>query len=348
QGAPRVDRHRGHVHRAHRRHGRVRARPAQRRQDPPGRHQGRVDREALLLVRFRHRCRFRKGQGRLQGTREVRARERRAEADLGSAGEVRSSAEPVHLSLPRGWFEGSAPLPFVGAGLFCRRGTRRPGRRRDHDMGICYWDAKMLWEARAQGGRFDATLTVGRQALNLHPREVAEFRRLHADAVSGAASAGASGDTSAAASRVSGILRDYTFYDFADDFLREALDVRQLDVMDYSGYEGAAVIHDLNQPVPVTLHERYDAVIDGGALEHIFNFPVAVSNLMNMTKPGGRLFLFLPANNLCGHGFYQFSPELMFRVFTERNGFATERVILWESAYPGVETTPAGVAYDVT
>src|SRR5690606_3665902 len=211
-----------------------------------------------------------------------------------------------------------------------------------------YWDAKMLWEARTQGARFDATLTVGRQSLNLHPREVAEFRRLHADAVSGVASAGASGGTSAVAPRASGILRDYTFYDFADDFLREALDVRQLDVMDYSGYEGAAVIHDLNQPVPATLHERYDAVIDGGALEHIFNFPVAVSNLMNMTKPGGRLFLFLPANNLCGHGFYQFSPELMFRVFTERNGFATERVILWESAYPGVETTPAGVAYDVT
>src|SRR5690606_18138908 len=142
------------------------------------------------------------------------------------------------------------------------------------------------------------------------------------------------------------ILRAYKFHDYADDFLRDALGARELDVMDYSAYEGAAVIHDLNQPVPGALHERFDAVIDGGALEHIFNFPVALSNLMNMTKPGGRVFLFLPANNLCGHGFYQFSPELMFRVFTEANGFETERVTLWEAAYPGVETTPAGVAYE--
>lgn len=198
-------------------------------------------------------------------------------------------------------------------------------------MGICYWDAKTLWEARGRGAGFGTTLTVGRQSLNLHPREVSEFRRLHAAALPGAPR----------------ILRAYKFYDYADDFLRDALGARELDVMDYSAYEGATVIHDLNQPVPAALHERYDAVIDGGALEHIFNFPVAVSNLMNMTKPGGRVFLFLPANNLCGHGFYQFSPELMFRIFTERNGFETERILLWESSYPGVETTPAGVAYDV-
>lgn len=199
-------------------------------------------------------------------------------------------------------------------------------------MGLCYWDAKMLWEARAEGARFDTTLTIGRQALNLHPAEVAEFRRRHARAFPAGA----------------GILRDYRFYDFADSFLREALDVRRLDVMDYSSYEGAALLHDLNQPVPAALHERYDAVIDGGALEHVFNFPVAIANLMNMTKPGGRVFLFLPANNLCGHGFYQFSPELMFRMFTAENGFAAERVLVWEAGYPGVEVTPAGMAYEVT
>ncbi len=198
-------------------------------------------------------------------------------------------------------------------------------------MGLCYWDVKMLWEARVDGARFDTTLTIGRQALNLHPAEVDEFRRRHARAFPGA----------------SGILRGYRFYDFADSFLHEALDVRQLEVMDYSSYEGATLLHDLNQPVPAALHERFDAVIDGGALEHVFNFPVAIANLMNVTRPGGRVFLFLPANNLCGHGFYQFSPELMFRVFTAENGFATERVLVWEAGYPGVEATAARTAYEV-
>ena len=42
---------------------------------------------------------------------------------------------------------------------------------------------------------------------------------------------------------------------------------------------------------------------------------------MNMTSWGGYLILHTPANNLCGHGFYQFSPELFFSVLNEANGF---------------------------
>jgi SAM-dependent methyltransferase len=205
-------------------------------------------------------------------------------------------------------------------------------------MGICYWDAKVMWEARTRGATFTNTLTIGRQALNLHPREVAEFQRGHAQR-----NPGASGTSGA-----SRILNDYSFYDYAEPFVREALGADKVTVLDYSDYEGADVLHDLNQPVPDAWHDRYDAIIDGGTLEHVFNFPVAVANLMNMTKPGGRVFLFLPANNLCGHGFYQFSPELMFRVFSPQNGFETERIVLWGAGNPGVELTPGGLAYEVT
>lgn len=198
-------------------------------------------------------------------------------------------------------------------------------------MGICYWDAKVLWDAKSRGASFAKVLTVGRQALNLHPREARAFRASHAERAPGAPP----------------ILQDYAFYGFAEPFLREALGADQVDVMDYSAYEGATILQDLNVPVPSDMHGKYDAVIDGGALEHIFNFPVAISNLMNMTAVGGRVFLFLPANNLCGHGFYQFSPELMFRIFSEQNGFDMERVVLWESKYPSVELTPGGAAHEV-
>jgi len=34
------------------------------------------------------------------------------------------------------------------------------------------------------------------------------------------------------------------------------------------------------------------------------------------------------ANNLCGHGFYQFSPELFYRIFSAENGFEVERIVL--------------------
>ena len=42
---------------------------------------------------------------------------------------------------------------------------------------------------------------------------------------------------------------------------------------------------------------------------------------MQMLRVGGHFIGFTPANNLCGHGFYQFSPELFFRVFSFKNGF---------------------------
>ena len=40
-----------------------------------------------------------------------------------------------------------------------------------------------------------------------------------------------------------------------------------------------------------------------------------------MLTVGGSIFVNTPANNMMGHGFYQFSPELMYRIFAEANGF---------------------------
>ena len=36
---------------------------------------------------------------------------------------------------------------------------------------------------------------------------------------------------------------------------------------------------------------------------------------------GGVLYIATPANNHCGHGFYQFSPELFFSLLSPKNGF---------------------------
>ena len=73
----------------------------------------------------------------------------------------------------------------------------------------------------------------------------------------------------------------------------------------------------------------------------------ALSNLMRMTRTGGTLFLSTPANNLCGYGFYQFSPELMFRIFSPVNGFDPPRVTLLEGILPAFELTPVRRVYDV-
>ena len=71
-------------------------------------------------------------------------------------------------------------------------------------------------------------------------------------------------------------------------------------------------------------------LFDGGSLEHIFNAPVALTSYMRMVRPGGHLLLALPANNYCGHGMYQFSPEFFFSALSEQNGFTVERMIMQE------------------
>ena len=108
------------------------------------------------------------------------------------------------------------------------------------------------------------------------------------------------------------------------------LGARELVTMDASNYEGASIVHDLNTPVSESLDQQFDVVIDGGTLEHVFNFPVGIANAMRMVKPGGHLVIQTPANSFLGHGFYQFSPELFYRVLSPQNGFEVRRMIAAE------------------
>ena len=63
-------------------------------------------------------------------------------------------------------------------------------------------------------------------------------------------------------------------------------------------------------------------VVDGGTLEHVFDYPTALRNAMRMVRVGGHLILNAPVNNFPGHGFYQISPELFFRCFHDNSAFA--------------------------
>lgn len=118
---------------------------------------------------------------------------------------------------------------------------------------------------------------------------------------------------------------------FNDDYaepLFEILGTNKVDSIDFSAYEKATIIHDLNNPIPSELKNNYTAIVDGGTIEHVFNFPVAIKNCMNMLKVGGHYIGISPANNHMGHGFYQFSPELYYRVFSEENGFRMQKMLI--------------------
>jgi len=61
---------------------------------------------------------------------------------------------------------------------------------------------------------------------------------------------------------------------FADEFLG-LLGANRVDSIDYSTYEGASIIHNLNEPLPSDLRQQFSAVFDGGTLEHVFDVPRA-------------------------------------------------------------------------
>jgi len=118
---------------------------------------------------------------------------------------------------------------------------------------------------------------------------------------------------------------------FAEEFLR-FLGAKEVVSVDYSDFEGATMLHDLNKPFPENQQGRFTLVLDGGTLEHVFDYPAALRNCMELLCNSGHFVTIPPAHNHMGHGFYQFSPELLFRVFSAENGFVLRKMVLYESS----------------
>lgn len=181
-------------------------------------------------------------------------------------------------------------------------------------MGISRSGAAFLGMARSVGVDFSETMTLGHQTM---VADAAELQRA-------AAEAGVHLD----AREASALARPVQMY--ADAFL-EFLGAGVVGVMDYSDFEGADVIHDLNQPLPADLSGRYTLVIDGGTSEHVFRILTALENSMRLVAVGGHLVVIVPANQQLGHGFYQMSPEFYFRALGPGSGFEIRSLLLQES-----------------
>jgi len=124
-------------------------------------------------------------------------------------------------------------------------------------------------------------------------------------------------------------LEDFTRIKTSTDFF-QFLGAKEISAMDFSDYEGAAILHDLNKPIGDELKEKFTFILDGGTTEHVFNFPTALANAMEMVEVQGHLVIITGGNNFLGHGFYQFSPELFYRALSAENGFQVKRLIAAE------------------
>lgn len=195
-------------------------------------------------------------------------------------------------------------------------------------MGLTYNDLRNLvsWRGNDTGGR---VVTIGRLNVTLGKSEVARLRR----ELEGASA--------------QDWLESYRWSDFADEMFRRVLRFDSVSSIDFSGYEGADITADMGSELPPGLAGRFDLVVDGGTLEHVFNFPVAAANLMRLARTGGAVYMQNPCNGLCGHGFYQFSPELMYRIFTKDNGFAVKFVRIAIGNSLSIEQSTSVQVYDV-
>jgi len=117
-----------------------------------------------------------------------------------------------------------------------------------------------------------------------------------------------------AALKAAGIDRSRFSYLQDDGFSEKLfgdLGLGEIETLDISDFEGATILQDLNRPVPKKLHGKFDFIFDGGTIEHVFNTPMALTNMFNMLRVGGRFVSANGMNGWVGHGMYQFNPELV-------------------------------------
>lgn len=180
-------------------------------------------------------------------------------------------------------------------------------------MGLNIDGTRFLLHAHKLGVDFSHTCMIGRQGLHLSVAELESNLKDFGFDASSANSLFTPPETCYYKIGQANI-------SFAEPLLR-FLGAKETVSFDASPAEKATYIHDFNYPLREEFFDRFSVVLDSGTLEHIFNFPIAIASCMQMVKLGGHFLSITPANGLCGHGLYQFCPDLFYRIFNTDNGF---------------------------
>ena len=166
-------------------------------------------------------------------------------------------------------------------------------------MGIDAQGLNCLLYARTFG-EFGPTVTMGRQCVHLEQQYL---------------------------SQKLGISYRHIFADYCEPLLKQHFGSTIVDSVDAAEYEQATIIHDMNLPFKKS-HSKFKTLIDFGTLEHVFHVPQALSNMWELCEEQAQILHVLPSNNFCGHGFWQFSPELFLSMYRPANGFENTEVYL--------------------
>ena len=95
----------------------------------------------------------------------------------------------------------------------------------------------------------------------------------------------------------------------------------KIEAMDFTDFEGAEHVHDLNLPCPAHLQGQFDLVIDGWTTEHIFHIGAALDTCHQLLAPGGVFMSYVACDGWFGHGFFQTGPDVPWRYWHHARGY---------------------------
>jgi hypothetical protein len=184
-------------------------------------------------------------------------------------------------------------------------------------MGVDYQGLRFLLFAKRAGVSFEYPLMLGRQQFFLSLKDAAYLTNKYGWAVQQAT-----------------LEKWLLGRRYIEPFL-EMIGAKDMASVGASTFEGATIVHEMNQPIPIEMKNRFSVAVDFGTLEHVFNYPQALKNAMESIALGGHFLAVTPCNGWTGHGFYQFSPELFFRAFSPENGFLLEHQYICQRSNRG-------------
>jgi hypothetical protein len=149
-------------------------------------------------------------------------------------------------------------------------------------------------------------LTLGRQQIHISKHDINYFLNKY---------------------NFSSLMNKFDVYDYSETLFQELLvNNVEVDSVDNSSYEGASIIHNMN--MPFLTNKKYQYIYDGGTIEHIFNIPQVIENVINLLDVGGLFVSVTCNNNFSGHGIYQFSPEFFLSSMNEKYGMKIEAIYI--------------------
>jgi hypothetical protein len=104
----------------------------------------------------------------------------------------------------------------------------------------------------------------------------------------------------------------------------------------------ADITIDFGQPLDARFRGRFNSILNGGTLEHVFDVRQAMANVHDLIRVGGSMIHLAPVTWM-NHAFININPK-MFRAIAEANGYA----VLVEAFYaPRGAASPEASEYAV-